>query len=301
MSARTLLNTTLWTALITPFTADGDVDLTVLTRLLQAQAQAGNGVVLLGSTGEGNNLTDAQRKIILEHSCSLQLDLPIIVGVPGMQLEQTLEWLAYCETLPIDGYLMVTPYYAKPGLHGQINWFRQLLDAVSRPCMIYNIPGRTSCALHPDVLEHLAYHPNLWALKESSGDLAIFSYFVGRYPNIAVFSGDDPLFHQHVRAGAKGLVSVCGNAWPAAMARHVTECLQGNFSSATLISPLLKTLLDQGTNPLAIKRIMAQLGLTNHETVKAPLSMLDCQPIDHLYYQQQIEQWFLPEKKLVNC
>lgn len=83
------------------------------------QAEAGNGVVLLGSTGEGLSLTDSEKLILVEFLCKLKLKKKIIIGEPGVNLHQALKWLDFCKDMPIYGYLMTTPIYTKPGIMGQ--------------------------------------------------------------------------------------------------------------------------------------------------------------------------------------
>src|ERR1700733_71961 len=117
-----------WTALVTPLLENGKIDYPALEGLLHRQKAAGNGVVLCGSTGEGIALSDAEKSQLVSHVCSLGLKIPLLIGVGGFNLDHTKRWLEFCETQPIDGYLMVTPPYSKPGVKGQIAWFRDLMD-----------------------------------------------------------------------------------------------------------------------------------------------------------------------------
>ena len=271
----TLTNTTLWTAIITPLTADGRLDLAVLTRLLHEQQAAGNGVILLGSTGEGSNLTLAERKAVLTHACGLQLEMPLLVGVGGLELASQLAWLAYCETLPLAGYLMVTPVYAKPGARGQEGWFRMLLDSVSKPCMLYNIPSRCGVALSEAALDALRGHPNWWAVKDSGGDVQAFARLRARFPEIACYSGDDVFFGEFAPHGAAGLVSVASNIWPQQVANWVREGLAGD---AARIGPLLREIAEPlfcAANPIPAKALLQHQGRIASGEVRLPLSTAD--------------------------
>src|ERR1700677_4871922 len=137
------------TALITPMTTSGALDFESLAGLVHLQEEAGNSILLLGSTGEGLALTLAEKKQVLEHVFALQPKVPVIVGVGGFQLEEQLRWMAHCQqNYPLAGFLLVTPLYAKPGVQGQIAWFKALLDAATVPCILYNVPGRSAVKLH---------------------------------------------------------------------------------------------------------------------------------------------------------
>ncbi|MBV1775138.1 4-hydroxy-tetrahydrodipicolinate synthase [Burkholderiaceae bacterium DAT-1] len=266
-----IAHTSLWTALITPMHADGSLDLASLTALLHEQAAAGNGVILLGSTGEGANLSTEERKTILTHATGLNLPIPVMTGVGGLELHTQLEWLAFCETLPLAGYLMVTPIYAKPGAKGQAKWFRTLMDAVSKPCMLYNIPSRAGVAMPDETIESLLDHPNFAAVKESGGDPARFASLQQRFPQIAWYSGDDVLFGEHARLGASGLVSVASNVWPQETAYVVKRALSGLGGD---VGPLLREVSESlfaAPNPIPAKAIMHEQGRISSRELRLPL------------------------------
>ncbi len=112
--------------------------------MLKRQEEAGNGIVVLGSTGEGLALSLKEKKEIVNYTLKQSLQTPIMVGVGGFNLSETLNWLSWCEEQKnISSYLMPTPLYAKPGIKGQIAWFEALMNKVSKPCMLYNVPSRT--------------------------------------------------------------------------------------------------------------------------------------------------------------
>ena len=152
-----LSNYPLWTALVTPFDADNQVDYDTLTTLVVEQQNAGNGLLILGSTGEGLALDQAEQRAIVEHVCSLNPSVPIMVAVGGFNLTEQLAWLAFCEALPVDAYLLGSPLYAKPGLIGQTQWFDALLNATELTLYALQRTGskcRRSC--QPQVLKNLA-------------------------------------------------------------------------------------------------------------------------------------------------
>ena len=160
-----LLDYNLWTALITPLTPGHQVDLESLGRLIKEQCEAKNGLLILGSTGEALNLSLADRKKIVEFSIAQKPTSPLMIGVGGHDLQDQIAWVEWLETKNIDAYLMVTPIYAKPGTYGQYEWFKTLMDKVSRPVMLYNVPGRASMTLSYKTVEMLKDHKNYWAIK----------------------------------------------------------------------------------------------------------------------------------------
>ena len=145
----------LWTALVTPFDQQGNVDYDTLTTLVSEQEAAHNGILLLGSTGEGLALTLKEQQGIVEHVCQLKPSVPLMVAVGGSNLAQQKEWVSYCNQLPIHSYLLGSPLYAKPGAVGQTHWYESLLNESVHPCMLYNVPGRSGVSIPIETIENL--------------------------------------------------------------------------------------------------------------------------------------------------
>lgn len=238
-----------WTALVTPMEATGKVDRKSMETLMRRQQNAGNGLVILGSTGEALAFGEDEKRELMEWVCSLEIDAPIIVGVGGFRLPEVLDWLRFCEQLPIDGYLMPMPYYARPGKNGQLHWFSQLLEAVTRPCMLYNIPHRSGAKLSPKALERIADHPNFWAIKEASGSDEDFAAFVEALPEQRIYSGCD----EKVGPGASGLVSVMANCWPEATQLYVRQWLDGTVDLGFWKAAVEAS---NGCNPASVKQLL---------------------------------------------
>lgn len=276
---------TLWTAIITPMLDDGTVDFTSFTGVLREQAQAGNGIVLLGSTGEGSNLSLAERKAIVEHACELRLPVPLMVGVGGLDLGSQLDWMAFCETTSVAAYLLVTPIYARPGAQGQRRWFEALLDASSKPCMLYNIPSRAGVPLAEGAVQALLDHENFWAVKESGGDPARFAELQSAYPQIAWYSGDDVLFAEHAGLGAAGLVSVASNVWPQQVAHWVRRGLAGEAIGEQLRTVSLSLFI--APSPIPTKALMHHQQRIASNQLRLPLCTQDLASIAPLLLADQ--------------
>jgi len=296
-----LNQTPLWTALITPLSESGEIDFVSLENIAVAQEQAKNGLVLLGSTGEGLALTPQEQLDIVEFICKLSLDVPLMVAVGGYNLTEQINWITRCNHLSISAYLLSTPIYSKPGAVGQTQWFSALLDTAKHPCMLYNVPSRSGVDIPISTLQAVQDHKNCWALKEASGDLQQFLAYRQHCPNISLFSGEDAMMPYLAIAGAIGLVSVCSNSWPKETKLYVELSLQGK--SQTLF-PLWNNALDslfQVTSPIPVKVLMNEKKSINTPHLRAPLTHIEL--VDNnslLMYDRLISQWFVEYKSTVS-
>lgn len=288
-------STFLWTACVTPFNCNGDsIDYSSLQRLLTMQVKAENGVVLLGSTGESLSLTDSEKHTLVEFVCKLKLNTKIIIGVPGVNLYQTLEWLNFCKGMPIHGYLMTTPIYAKPGIMGQTLWFEKLLEKAHVPVMFYNIPSRAGINLHAETVGNLSSHEKFWAIKDSSGTVDTLAQYKKVAPNIEVFCGDDNMISDMAAYGAAGLVSVASNVWPYVAHEYVKKCLNGRNPQADIWQQACEALFIAST-PIPTKALLHDIGLIEHQTVRLPLSTEDLPSVEKL---RQVNKMILGWKEL---
>jgi 4-hydroxy-tetrahydrodipicolinate synthase len=282
----------LWTALVTPFLDNNQIDFDSLKKVAIAQAQAGNALLLLGSTGEGLALNQDEQIMIVEFICDLQLDTQIMVAVGGYNLVDQIEWVNRCNALSIDAYLLGTPLYAKPGVVGQTQWFKALLDTAKFPCMLYNVPSRSGVEIPIATVQNLQNHPNCWAMKEASGDINTFLSYRKYCPNIELYSGEDAMLPYLVPAGAKGLVSVCANAWPKATNAYVNLCL--NDQTSTMF-PLWNNAVDAlfcVANPIPVKVLMQQQNMISKSQLRPPLTHLELTDSSELLaFDEQINQW----------
>ena len=287
-----LTNYKLWTAIVTPLTQTSAIDYRTLNSIVHDQEEAGNGLLILGSTAEALNLPIDEKKKIVEHVIAMNPKTPIMVGVGGHQLEETLEWINFLETKNINAYLMVTPLYAKPGPIGQYNWFKTLMDAVSKPVMLYNVPGRSAVAMSTEAVEKLSTHKNFWAIKEASGSVEKFKGYLKAANGKPVYCGDDALMPDFALAGAAGLVSVASNAWPKETNLYVTQCLNKTFDDKHLWTEASNSLF-VASNPVPVKRLMFENGKIQTPFMVAPLThedFVDASPV--LIANEQVKNWF---------
>jgi len=292
IDAPSVEKTSLWTALVTPFLDNNQIDFPSLKHLAIAQAQAGNGLLLLGSTGEGLALTRDEQISVVEFVCNLALNTPLMVAVGGSNLPEQISWIEHCNNLPIDSFLLGTPLYAKPGEIGQTLWFKALLDSAKFPCMLYNVPSRSGVEIPIDTLRQLQSHPNCWAMKEASGDLNKFLNYREQCPDIALYSGEDAMLPYLVPAGAQGLISVCANAWPQATQTYVQLCLAGQTNTLFPLWNKAVEALFCVANPIPVKILMQQQHNIQTSTLRPPLTALELtNTADLLDFDEKINQW----------
>lgn len=286
-------NPKLWTALISPMKGDGSVHYDDLRHLILRQEKAGNGVLILGSTGEGISFAEEEKREIIRFAASLNIKVPVMAGVGGMQMEQQLKWVEYCNTLEIDSFLLVTPLYSKPGFYGQLQWFRALLDKAQKRCMIYNIPSRTGVKLIPEVLQELKGHPMMWSVKEASGSVDEFRQFRNAVPDIPLYSGDDGLLPQFAKEGCAGLVSVAANVWPEATKRYVDDCLNGKLADLPEVWGRAVKMLFSAPNPVPAKLLLHHKKEISSKMLRPPLSERDLDTLDKAIESDlEINNWF---------
>lgn len=266
----------LWTAIVTPMNEDSSVDFESFEKILREQDAANVAVVILGSTGEALNLNKDECKKILEFGLSLGLSVPVMTGIGGFNQKETLEYVDYLNTLSLDAYLVVTPLYAKPGEHGQTAWFKAILDKAQKPCMLYNVPGRTGVKMNFNAVKNLAGHKNFWAIKEASGSVEDFKRYVEANPNARVYSGDDGMVPDFAPHGCVGLVSVASNAWPVETRAYVVKALDKKLTPAEV--EIWKKACDTlfiAANPVPVKNLMHVQGKIKTNVLRAPLHHLD--------------------------
>lgn len=272
-----MFNQILWTAVVTPFSHDSlSIDYKSLQECLLQQETAGNGLVLLGSTGESLSLTKKEKLSLLSFVSKLSLRVPVICGVPHDNLFSAIEWIKICKEYNIQGFLASTPMYTKPGVKGQVKWFESLLDTSEVPMMLYNVPGRTGVELYPSVVRSLKDHENFCAIKEASGSLTFIDSYQKAAPKVSIYSGDDEMMPEMALKGAKGLVSVASNVWLKGIRKYVSSCLSENFSDMDMnLWKEVLGLLKRTVNPISIKALLYDLKRISSEAVRIPLSQED--------------------------
>ena len=211
-----------YTAIVTPFTADGSrVDRERLEENVRLQAAGGvAGIVPCGTTGESPTLSEEEHALVVEAAVRVgrPLGLQVVAGAGSNSTVHAVHLQKLALQLGADAGLQVTPYYNKPSQEGIYRHFMAVADSCDLPVMLYNIPGRAGVAIAPETVERLSRHPNVRAIKEATASMDSASE-IRRLCGIAVLSGDDSLTPSFAAVGAAGVVSVVSNLVPARVAR----------------------------------------------------------------------------------
>lgn len=288
----------LWTAIVTPMNEDSSINFEDFKNILKEQEKANNAIVVLGSTGEALNLNQDTAKKVLEYALSLNLDVPVMTGINGFNLSATLEYIEYLNSLKgLDAYLVVTPHYAKPGEDGQYQWFKAILDKANKPCMLYNVPGRTAVKLNFNTVKRLKDHKNFWSIKEASGSVEDFKMYRDAVGDKNIYSGDDGMIYDFHPFKISGLVSVASNAWPLETNLYVKKCLSNQLTSEDdVIWKKASDSLFLVSNPVPVKRLMSINKQISTPNLQLPLSHLDLKSTNELISaHESIKAWYKGE------
>ena len=200
----------LLTAMVTPFTTDGELDLAGAQRLAThlVDEQRHDGLVISGTTGESATTTDEEKERLLRAVVEAVGDRATVVAGAGTNdTAHTVHLARAAEKAGADGLLLVTPYYNRPPAAGVLAHFRTAAAATELPVMLYDIPARTGTAIGTENLVRLAEHPRVVAVKDALGDLEATSWVLAR-TDLAYYSGDDKVTLPLLSVGAVGVVGV---------------------------------------------------------------------------------------------
>ena len=253
----------LWIPLITPFAGDA-VDHPALTRLVQHYAAAGvNGFVVCGSTGEAAALDKHEQLAVLDTVLAAAGALPVVMGLSGYHLGQTITWVKELAQRPIAGLLVPPPHYIRPAQAGLVQWFTALADASGTPLVVYDIPYRTGCHITLETLLALAAHPNILAIKDCGGDAGKTQALItdGR---LQVLAGEDAQIFTTLALGGAGAISASAHVCTAQFVEVMQFLKDGKLQQArALWQPLLPVVHAAfgEPNPAVIKAALAQQGL----------------------------------------
>ena len=209
-----------FTALVTPFFADGSLDEEALRRVVRHQIAGGvAGLVPVGTTGEAVTLSPDEHarvvEVTVDEAARSARHVRVIAGAGTNDTKRTAQLAKRCEEAGADGVLIVTPYYNKPKQDGLAAHFRAVADAVSVPVVLYNVPSRTGCNLAAETVLELAQDPRFVAVKEASGNLdQVTEILRGRPERFAVIAGDDALALPICALGGDGVIAVISNEAP---------------------------------------------------------------------------------------
>ena len=265
------------TALVTPFLADGSIDEPALRSLVAWQIESGiDFLVTCGTTGETPTLLHDEWRKVIETTIEVAAGrVPIVAGASSNSTADAVQKAAEVSRIKgVDAILTASPYYNKPTQEGQFLHFKAIADAVDKPLVIYNVPGRTGVNLEPDTLLRLSALPNVAAVKEASGVIGQIARICGLLPaSFTVLSGDDALTLPVISVGGVGVISVASNVFPKEMTALTRAALDNDWATARCLfhkyHALIQALFIE-SNPLPAKAVLAMMGRIQ-ENYRLPL------------------------------
>ena len=258
----------LLTAMVTPFDREGQIDYAQAQRLALALLDSGSdGLVIAGSTGEAPTLTLKEKwRLFSEVKRSVGGRGAVIAGTGNYSTQESVELTHEAERLGVDGVLLVVPYYNKPSQEGLYRHFESIARSTVLPCILYNVPSRTSCNLAAETVIHLSQIPNIVGIKEASGDLEQSARVIEHTrDDFRVWSGNDQDTLPLLAIGGFGVVSVASHLVGLQIKQMIESFLAGQVEDAARIHRRLASLVKAlflVSNPSPVKLALNQVGMT---------------------------------------
>jgi 4-hydroxy-tetrahydrodipicolinate synthase len=265
------------TALVTPFHQDGSIDDAALHNLVAWQVGSGiDFLVPCGTTGETPTLSHDEWLHVIDTTVEVAAGrVPIVAGATSNSTHDAVEKAKEIAARPgVDAILTASPYYNKPTQEGQYRHFKAIAEAVHKPLILYNVPGRTGANIEPATLARLAEIPNILGVKEASGNMAQIAEVCHAVPeHFLVFSGDDSVTLPVIALGGVGIISVASNEIPHEMTELTRAALNNDWVTARAIQKRYLPLMQANfieSNPLPVKAVLAMMGKIE-EVYRLPL------------------------------
>lgn len=254
-------------ALVTPFDGNNRVDYASLNRLIDFHVDRGtDGLVIAGTTGESATIKRSEHIELVGRAVEIAAGrLPIIAGTGSNSTAQTIELSLAVADPGIAAYLIVVPYYNKPTQDGLYQHFTAVANALDKPVMMYNVPGRTVADMLPETVARLSTHDNIFAIKEATGDIERLKEIQALVDDdFMLYSGDDFTLLPFIEQGGHGVVTVSGNVAPEQVSRLCKLALAGKHDDAVELDKTLQALnkaLFVESNPIPVKWAVSEMGL----------------------------------------
>ena len=255
------------TALITPFKSSGAVDEAALRALVAWQVESKiDFLVPCGTTGETPTLSREEWLRVIEITIEVAAGrVPIVGGATSNATADAVDKAkAVAKIKGVDAILTASPYYNKPTQEGQYQHFKAIAEAVDKPLILYNVPGRTGANIEPATAARLAQIRNIIAIKEASGNISQMADLLNAVPeSFLVFSGDDAVTLPLIALGGVGIISVVSNQIPQEMAEMTRAALNNDWATARRLQrkylPLMQANFIE-SNPMPVKAVLAMMG-----------------------------------------
>jgi 4-hydroxy-tetrahydrodipicolinate synthase len=275
------------TAMVTPFTSDGALDLAAAQRLATKLVEAGNdGLVISGTTGESPTTSDEEKDRLLRAVVEAVGDrAKIVAGTGTNDTAHTVELSRHAEKAGADGLLLVTPYYSKPPQAGLVAHFTAAADATGLPVMLYDIPARAGTKIATETILRLAEHPRIVAVKDATGDIAGTTEVLAA-TDLAYYSGDDIANLPLLALGAVGVVSVVSHVCTAQYVEMIRAVDAGDLAAARRLNaavlPAVVGIMTRTQGAIMAKAALELLGVLTNRTTRPPLADATAEQIEQL-------------------
>jgi 4-hydroxy-tetrahydrodipicolinate synthase len=265
------------TALVTPFHQDGSIDEPAIRNLVAWQIESGiDFLVPCGTTGETPTLSHHEWLRVIDLTIEVAAGrVPIVAGATSNSTHDAVAKAQELSSRPgVDAILTASPYYNKPTQEGQFQHFKAIAEAVNKPVILYNVPGRTAANIEPVTIGRLAEVPNIAGVKEASGNLTQIAEICNTAsPEFSVLSGDDVMTLPLIALGGTGVISVASNEIPHEMAEMTRAALNNDWGTARQIFrkylPLMQANFIE-SSPMPVKAVLAMMGRIQ-ETYRLPM------------------------------
>jgi 4-hydroxy-tetrahydrodipicolinate synthase len=268
------------TAIVTPFNADGSVNVEKFRELaIHLVDNGSDGIVVAGTTGESPTLSDDEKLELFAAAVdAVGSRATVIAGTGTYDTRHSAHMTERADPLGVDGFLVVTPYYNKPPQRAIVRHFEEIAARTDKPIVAYNIPSRVVINIEPQTIARLAEIDNVTAVKQAHGDIDEARFIAEETP-LELYSGDDPVTLAFLEVGGVGVVSVTAHVWGTQIKELIRRFRAGDADGARQLHEELQPsydLLKVQTNPIAIK---AALNLLGHEVGGHRLPMVE--PSEH--------------------
>jgi 4-hydroxy-tetrahydrodipicolinate synthase len=255
------------TALVTPFQQDGSLDESALRNLVAWQVESGiDFLVPCGTTGETPTLTHDEWLHVIDVTIEVAAGrVPIVAGASSNSTHDAVEKAKEAAARPgVGAILTASPYYNKPTQEGQYRHFQAIAEAIDKPVILYNVPGRTGAVIEPATLARLAEIPTIVGVKEATGNITQMAEMCSAVPeHFLIFSGDDAITLPLIALGGVGVISVVSNQIPREMTELTRSALNNDWATARGLQrkylPLMQANFIE-SNPMPVKAVLAMMG-----------------------------------------
>jgi len=260
--------------MVTPFNTDGQIDFDGAASLAKYLVENGSdSLVVSGTTGESPTLKP-EEKLELFRAIKEAVSVPIIAGSSGNDTEESVEFSKKASGIA-DGLLLVVPYYNKPSQEGLFQHYKAIVEAVDKPCILYNVPSRTGRNLDVATITKLAEFENVVAVKEAGGDLSQAAKIKSNAPRLRLYSGDDALLLPMYAIGGDGVISVSSHLVGNKMKKMLNVFESGDVERAAIIHRELLPIFEGlfiVSNPIPVKYALYKKGIVRELVYRLPLT-----------------------------